>query len=199
MKNAHLRFGWLTYVKSTEKTTTSIKLRLGPLYRGSVARSASAGQGASYFRDRRGHTGCGGQRGDLPGRQVHGGGTRSTADSNMSRTKRTVLQRLGAACRAQEAPPSPCRAVGRVRFQQRVGEFGAHPAGKLGKQIHLGGSRPYLRNPRNAGLGGLVCPRTGNASGDHPRSRYRMCSGAGQRRERTVSRLAQLGRGEWRY
>jgi hypothetical protein len=28
MKNAHLRFGWLTYVKSTEKTTISIKLRL---------------------------------------------------------------------------------------------------------------------------------------------------------------------------
>ncbi len=28
MKNGHLRFGWLTYVKSTEKTTTSIKLGL---------------------------------------------------------------------------------------------------------------------------------------------------------------------------
>ena len=28
MKNAHLRFGWLTFVKSTEKTTTSIKLHL---------------------------------------------------------------------------------------------------------------------------------------------------------------------------
>jgi hypothetical protein len=28
MRNAHLRFGWLTYVKSTEKTTTSIRLRL---------------------------------------------------------------------------------------------------------------------------------------------------------------------------
>jgi hypothetical protein len=28
VKNAHLRFGWLTYVKSTEKTTTSIKLPL---------------------------------------------------------------------------------------------------------------------------------------------------------------------------
>jgi len=28
MKNAHLRFGWLTYVKSTEKTTTSIRLYL---------------------------------------------------------------------------------------------------------------------------------------------------------------------------
>ena len=28
MNNAHLRFGWLTFVKSTEKTTTSIKLRL---------------------------------------------------------------------------------------------------------------------------------------------------------------------------
>lgn len=28
MKNARLRFGWLSYVKSTEKTTTSINLRL---------------------------------------------------------------------------------------------------------------------------------------------------------------------------
>ena len=28
MKNAHLRFGWLMYVKSTEKTTTSIRLHL---------------------------------------------------------------------------------------------------------------------------------------------------------------------------
>jgi hypothetical protein len=28
MKNARVRFGWLTYVKSTEKTTTSIKLHL---------------------------------------------------------------------------------------------------------------------------------------------------------------------------
>jgi hypothetical protein len=28
MKNAHLRFGWLSYVKRTEKTTTSIKLHL---------------------------------------------------------------------------------------------------------------------------------------------------------------------------
>lgn len=28
MKNAHFRFGWLNYVKSTEKTTTSIKLHL---------------------------------------------------------------------------------------------------------------------------------------------------------------------------
>jgi hypothetical protein len=28
MKNAHLRFGWLLYVKSTERTTTSIKLHL---------------------------------------------------------------------------------------------------------------------------------------------------------------------------
>lgn len=28
MKNAHLRFGWLTYVKVTDKTTTNIRLRL---------------------------------------------------------------------------------------------------------------------------------------------------------------------------
>ena len=28
MKNAHLRFGWLTYYKRTDKTTTTFKLRL---------------------------------------------------------------------------------------------------------------------------------------------------------------------------
>jgi hypothetical protein len=28
MKNAHLRFGWLSYIKSTEKTTTRIRLHL---------------------------------------------------------------------------------------------------------------------------------------------------------------------------
>src|SRR6185437_5993997 len=28
MTNAHLRFGWLSYVKVTDKTTTNIKLRL---------------------------------------------------------------------------------------------------------------------------------------------------------------------------
>ena len=28
MKNAHLRFGWLTYVKTTEKAVTNIRLRL---------------------------------------------------------------------------------------------------------------------------------------------------------------------------
>jgi hypothetical protein len=61
MKNAYLRFGWLTYVKSTEKTTTSIKLRLGRFIWRSVARSTTGGQGPSHFRDRRGHAGCGRQ------------------------------------------------------------------------------------------------------------------------------------------
>src|SRR5450755_1612448 len=28
MKNAHLRFGWLTYLKMTEKATTHVRLRL---------------------------------------------------------------------------------------------------------------------------------------------------------------------------
>ena len=153
MKNAHLRFGWLTYVKSTEKTTTSIKLRLGSLHRRGVARSTATGESPSHFRDWRGHADCGGQRGDLPGRQVHGGRARCTADSSLSRTKRAVFQRLGTACRAQEAPASPNRIVGRVRFEQRIGEFGTNPAGKLGKPIHLGLSRPYSRDPRNAGLG----------------------------------------------
>jgi len=28
VKNAHFRFGWLTYVKTTEKAVTNIRLRL---------------------------------------------------------------------------------------------------------------------------------------------------------------------------
>lgn len=31
MRNAHVRFGWLTYIKSTEKTTTSIRMHLDRL------------------------------------------------------------------------------------------------------------------------------------------------------------------------
>ena len=49
MKNAHLRFGWLTYVKSTEKTTTSIKLRLDRFI-GEVLAMVCSAAGLAYVR-----------------------------------------------------------------------------------------------------------------------------------------------------
>jgi hypothetical protein len=65
MKNVHLRFGWLTYVKSTEKTQH--QAALGSLHRRGVARCAAAGESPSDFRDRRGHAGCGRQCRHLAG------------------------------------------------------------------------------------------------------------------------------------
>ncbi len=67
MKNAHLRFGWLTYVKSTEKTTTSIKLRLDRFI-GEVLPDPQTGESPSHFRDWRGHADCGRERSDFHGR-----------------------------------------------------------------------------------------------------------------------------------
>ena len=104
MKNAHLRFGWLTYVKTTEKTTTSIKLRLDRFIGEVLPDPPRQAKAHLTLRDRWGHAGCGRQRGDLPGRQVHGGRARRTADSSLSRTKRTVFQRLGTACRDARSP-----------------------------------------------------------------------------------------------
>ena len=49
MKNAHLRFGWLTYVKSMEKTTTSIKLPLDRFIGEVLPDSAPAGESSSHI------------------------------------------------------------------------------------------------------------------------------------------------------
>jgi hypothetical protein len=51
MKNAHLRFGWLTYVKSTGEDDHQHQAAARPLYRGGFARSAATGQSPSHFRD----------------------------------------------------------------------------------------------------------------------------------------------------
>ena len=153
MKNAHLRFGWLTYVKSTEKTTTSIKLRLDRFI-GEVLPDPPRQAKAHLISVIGGDTQIAAVSAaiSLGDRfMVEGPGVqpiRVCLERN-----RTVFQRLGTACRAQEAPASPYRVVGRVRFEQRVGGFRKNSAGKLGKPIHLGLSRPYSRDPRNAGLG----------------------------------------------
>ena len=145
-----------------------------PLHRRGLARPASAGQSSPHFRDWRGHSSCGRQCGHLLGRPIHGRRAGRSAHSNLSRTKRTMFQRLGAASRAQEAPASLDCFVRRVRCEQRLGEFGPNSAGKLGKPIRLGLHRPYSRNPRLARLGRLVRGRTENAPRDHACARHRI-------------------------
>ena len=98
------------------------------------------------------------------------------------------------ACRAKEAAASPHRHVRRVRHGKHVGELGKDSPGRLGDAIRLGVHRTHLWDSRNPRMGGLVCGRTGYASCVDSRTWYWMRSGDCQRRERTVSRLAQLGR-----
>ena len=141
MKNAHLRFGWLTYVKSTEKTTTSIKLRSLDRFIGEVLpdppRQAKA---RSHFCDRRRHTGCGGQCGNRSWRQVYGGGAGRAADPSMPGEECAVFQRLNTARRAQKAAASPYLVVGRVCLQQRIVEFGSEHSWRV-RKADLSGQR----------------------------------------------------------
>ena len=124
MKNAHLRFGWLTYVKSTEKTTTSIKLRLDRFI-GEVLPDPPRQAKAHLISVIGGDTQVAAVSAaiSLGDRfMVEGPGVqpiRVCLERNAA-----VFQRLGTACRAQEAPASPDRVVGRVRFEQRIGRFG---------------------------------------------------------------------------
>ena len=100
MKNAHLRFGWLTFVKSTEKTTTSIKLRLDRFI-GEVLPDPPRQAKAHFISVIGGDTQVAAVSAAISmGDRFMVEGPRGTADSGMSRTKRAVLQRLGTAYRA---------------------------------------------------------------------------------------------------
>jgi hypothetical protein len=153
MKNAHLRFGWLTYVKSTEKTTTSIKLRLDRFI-GEVLPDPPRQAKGHLISVIGGDTqiaaiGAAISLGDRF--MVEGPGVqpiRVCLERNA-----IVFQRIDTACRTQEAPAPPYWFVGRVRIQQHVCRFRNNPSAKFGKPIHLGLSRPYSRHPRNAGMG----------------------------------------------
>ena len=104
MKNAHLRFGWLTYVKSTEKTTTSIKLRLDRFI-GEVLPDPPRQAKAHLISVIGGDTQVAAVCAAISlGRQVHGGGAGRPANSSLSRTKCAVLQRLGAASPGARGP-----------------------------------------------------------------------------------------------
>jgi len=153
MKNAHLRFGWLTFVKSTEKTTTSIKLRLDRFI-GEVLPDPPR-QAKAHFISVIG--------GDTQVAAVSAAismGDRFMVEGPGVQPIRVCLERNAQCFKGsvqltgrKKKPASPDRVVGRVRFQQRIGGVRKNPAGMLGKQIHMGLSRSYSWDPRNAGLG----------------------------------------------
>src|ERR1700693_2426831 len=107
MKNARLPFGWLTYLKSTKKTTTSIKGAPRPLHRRSIARSTTTSQSTFDFRSGWRYADRRGRRGYFHVRPVHGGGAGRTADQNMSGEECAVRQRIDTACRPKEAAAPP--------------------------------------------------------------------------------------------
>ncbi len=117
MKNAHLRFGWLTFVKSTEKTTTSIKLRLDRFI-GEVLPDPPRQAKAHLI-------------------SVIGGDTQIAAVSAaISLGDRFMVEGPGVqpirVCRTQKTTAPPHWLVGRIRFEQRFGEFGKNSTRRLG-------------------------------------------------------------------
>ena len=174
MKNAHLRFGWLTYVKSTEKTTTSIKLRLDRFI-GEVLPDPPRQAKAHLISVIGGDTQISAvSGGNFDGRPFHGGRAGRTANSSMPGAECAVFQRLPTACREKEAATSPHRHVRRDRLRKHVCELGKDSVGRLGPTICLGLHRPHLRNSGNPGMGGLVCWRTEHTSCVDPCAGNRM-------------------------
>ena len=119
MKNAQLRFGGLTYLKSTEKTTTSIKLRLDPFI-GEVLPDPPREVKAHLISVIGGDPQVAAVSAavSLGDRFIVEGQMYSRFESVSSETR--SVSRLGAAFRAQEEPASPNRVGGRNFFEQHV-------------------------------------------------------------------------------
>jgi len=153
MKNAHLRFGWLTYVKSTEKTTTSIRLRLDRFI-GEVLPDPPRQAKAHLI------SVIGGDTQIAAVSAAISLGDRFMVDGPGIQPIRVCLERNAQCFKGSVqlgGRKKPLRHldqfVGRVRFEQRLCEFRANPAGKLGSPFHLGLSRTHSGDPRNAGMG----------------------------------------------
>jgi len=152
MKNAHLRSGSLTYVKSTEKTTTSIKLRLDRFI--GVALPDPPRQAKAHFISVIG--------GDTQIAVVSAAislgdpflveGPECRPHSRMPRTQCTVLQRVDSTRRPEEAHTSFGGIVGRVRqcYHDRLWQ---NVAGRLRQSVRMGFDRGSLRDSRNPGVG----------------------------------------------
>src|ERR1700723_4030125 len=136
MKNAHLRFGWLTYVKSTGKTTTSIKLRLDRLI-GEVLpdppRQAKAHLISVIGRDTQ----------VAAVSAAISPGDRFMVEGPGVQPIRVCLERNAECFKGSiqlAGRKKPLRHlnwfVGRVRIQQHIGELGTNSAGKFGEAVH---------------------------------------------------------------
>ena len=167
MKNAHLRFGWLTYVKNTERTTTSIKLRLDRFI-GEVLPDPPRQAKAHLI-------------------SVIGGDTQiSAVSAAISMGDRFMVEgpdvqpiRVCLERNAQCFKGSVQLAERKKPLRHLIGmseEFasgnmsagsGKDSVGGLGQAICLGFHRRHLRDSRNPGMGELVCGRTGYASCGH--------------------------------
>ena len=132
MKNAHLRFGWLTYVKSTEKTTTSVKLRLDRFI-GEVMPDPPRQAKAHLISVIGGDTQIAavsaaislGDKFMLEGPGVQP--IRVCLERNAQCFKGSVQ-----ACGTQEASAAPHRIVGGVCLQQHIAKFGTNSVSKFG-------------------------------------------------------------------
>src|SRR5882672_141683 len=138
MKNAHRRFGSLTYVKSTEKATTSIKLRLDRFI-GEVLPDPPRQANAHLISVIGGDTQISavsaaismGERFMVEGPDVNP--IRVCLERNAQ-----CFKRLHPACREKEAAASPHWVLGGVRLQQHVCQLGKNFIGGLGQAICLG-------------------------------------------------------------
>ena len=157
MKNAHLRFGWLTYVKSTEKTTTSIKLRLDRFI-GEVLPDPPRQAKAHLISVIGGDTQISAVSAAISmGDRFMVEGPEVQPDPCLPGAECAMFQRFHTACRPKEAAASPHRLVGGVRLGEHFCQLGKDSVGRLGQAICVGFHRTHLRNSRITGMGRLVC------------------------------------------
>jgi hypothetical protein len=153
MKNAYLRFGWLSYLKSKEKTATSIKLRLdrfiGELSPGPPRQAKAhlisviggdtqiaAVSAAISIADRF---------------MVEGPGVQPSGYAWSA-----MLQRFNTTLLPQEAIASPSRDFGRVLIQQNICQLREKCFGRLGCSVCLGFNGCCLRDSWPSSMGKVV-------------------------------------------
>ena len=160
MKNAHLRFGWLTYVKTTEKAVTNIRLRLDRFI-GEVLPDPPRQAKAHLISVIGGDTQIAAVSAAISmGERFMVEGPGRAADSRLPGTQPAVLQRVAATCRSQEASPSSHRSFRGVCRQWHASGNGSNPLSGLGSVVRVVVTGADSRHPRNSRLGRVVSAAT---------------------------------------
>ena len=174
MKNAHLRFGWLTYVKSTEKTTTSIKLRLDRFI-GEVLPDPPRQAKAHLI------SVIGGDTQISAISAAISMGDRFMVEGPDVQPIRVCLERNAQCFKGSiqlAGRKKPLRHLIGMSEEFASGNISASSGRTLlassDQPICLGFHRPHPWDSRNPGMGRLVCRRTEYASRDYACSRYWM-------------------------